>query len=1280
MSAARPNRPRFPFAIAFSLLIAGCSGDGCSCVEPIPGGFPDEQRVDNAIQVRVSDQGIAAVEADPAGLLGGLIGGGGAPGVVEFPVPPSCGDTAVCCPGGTPSPDCGPILIDLNKQGTEADRLEINPVQGADQIDVIVRARVATAMDLPVGASGVNCLVAIDTTASGTESLTLSAQLQLLQDANAGTTRLEVASVTVTDFDDGDIDIKQGDFLCIFGGLAKGTIVDQFVGALEDGVKGAIEDQLCKECPSGDVAECGPNADTCDGNVCMTGSVCLQELGIAGRLSGPALLGSFSPGTQGAMDIYDVAGGYATSNQNGVALGILGGAMPAAADRERCGPRATAPAAVSIPESTFFQGNQRPDTSAPFHWAVGVHEHNLDMLAYAAYDGGMLCLNVGTRTVDLLTSETLAVLFPSFIDLLHGEVGQVVLGLRPQSPPVIELGLGTFTTEGDIDMPLLDITFDDLEIDFFGQVDDQFIRLMTLTADVHLPLNLDVDENGELVPVLGDVDDAFTEIRVTNSEALAESADELASKVPAVLSLALPFLADGLGSFALPELGSLKLEVSEITAVDNESFLAIFGNLVVNQAALARVGTEARLVEVSYPDDDTFRAEAFDRAARPVVELELGGEIAGGGELEWSFRIDEGLWSPYTGRRNVRLSRDSFWLQGRHRIEVRARIVGQPRTTDLTPVVLEPVIDARPPTVRFAQTASDAISVLASDSVSRRALAIEYRLAGGAWRTASGVPAHIDLEGHEAAALEVRVTDQSGNHTTTGPAVIGFHGTASGDSGCSCVAGADPGSRGGALLLLALVCLGLARRWRRAAARLALLAIAGFLPACDCGGSSQPVCAGPDGECAPGEVERGPTGRWSSIAVTADRTVVSAYDETLGDLVLIDVTAEPFTYTAVDGVPLDVPVFDPATYRGGIAGPGPNVGAWTSVALAAGKASISYHDLDGGILRFASETEAGWQSHAVDTDTGGGVVGLYTSLAYDASGVPAIAYMAYGIRDGAGGRKAQLRYARAGTAAPLADSSWTVSVVDEVAISCAGLCDAGDVCAPQSAGGEACVTPTTDCAADCADEEACLAGTCTAIVADPIAHDLPAGTGLFANLGFLPDGRAAIVYYDRVATDLVMQLDESAWTRIELDASTTSDTGMFADMAIDGSGTVHVAYQDALGDQLLYTSWAADMQRAVEVVDDGVRGGDRPHPVGAGAAVLADGTGVSIAYQDGATSDLLLSTRDQSTWTRSDLLTDVHLDGFFTTAAAVAGIRRIASYRYDRAFYPPGELVITTIP
>src|SRR5688572_12623312 len=95
-------------------IAVGCSGDGCSCVQPIPGGFDEAERVPNAIQVRVSDTGLDKIEADPAGIIGGLIGDGMG---LTFPVPDSCGDTnEICCPGGTPQPNCGPIEIDLEPQ------------------------------------------------------------------------------------------------------------------------------------------------------------------------------------------------------------------------------------------------------------------------------------------------------------------------------------------------------------------------------------------------------------------------------------------------------------------------------------------------------------------------------------------------------------------------------------------------------------------------------------------------------------------------------------------------------------------------------------------------------------------------------------------------------------------------------------------------------------------------------------------------------------------------------------------------------------------------------------------------------------------------------------------------------------------------------------------------------------------------------------------------------------------------------------------------------------
>ncbi|HPH66253.1 MAG TPA: hypothetical protein PLF40_10930, partial [Kofleriaceae bacterium] len=99
------------FAVSFVALggLAGC-GNGCSSLEPTPGGFPSNLRTANAAQVRISDTGLAAISADPAALVGGLLGGMG----LAIDVPASCGgNPAVCCPGGNPVSPCGPVTIDL---------------------------------------------------------------------------------------------------------------------------------------------------------------------------------------------------------------------------------------------------------------------------------------------------------------------------------------------------------------------------------------------------------------------------------------------------------------------------------------------------------------------------------------------------------------------------------------------------------------------------------------------------------------------------------------------------------------------------------------------------------------------------------------------------------------------------------------------------------------------------------------------------------------------------------------------------------------------------------------------------------------------------------------------------------------------------------------------------------------------------------------------------------------------------------------------------------------
>jgi hypothetical protein len=137
---------------------------------------------------------------------------------------------------------------------------------------------------------------------------------------------------------------------------------------------------------------------------------------------------------------------------------------------------------------------------------------------------------------------------------------------------------------------------------------------------------------------------------------------------------------------------------------------------------------------------------------------------------------------------------------------------------------------------------------------------------------------------------------------------------------------------------------------------------------------------------------------------------------------------------------------------------------------------------------------------------------------------------------------------------------------------------------------ERCASPSSDCPEECGDGAACVGGTCTPAIADPATYDLPKGVGLHASLLLMPDGRPLVVYYDRSAGDLyAAELVNGAWTNHPLDVGDDADTGMWADALVDDGGTLHVAYQDAVGDRLLYTTWSDGTAGTIEVVDDGVR-------------------------------------------------------------------------------------------
>ncbi len=1218
--------------IAVAFFAMSCSGGGCggcASMQPIPGGFVAAKRHPNAAQLRLATSALAKLEADPATLVGSLLGSGSGP--VTFNIPGNCGaDPQICCVNGMVTPTCGPLNVDLTKHPGDDARLVLAPQANASTLNVTVRMRLKTAQNIPIHET-IACDVSIDTTQGSNPDVEIVIPISFAQDAMAGTTRVVPGTVAINRLESADINLS-GSFACTIASFGVSFLLGTLTSTIATQIKNAITSQTCKKCPMGNVAECGsPFATACTNNVCEEGNQCLQELGLDGRMPASSLFAGFSPGTTGALDLYEVAGGYATTNNNGVALGLLGGMEPGGTPRDRCGPPATEPVTAAIPQSEFFQGNARPDTNVPFDVAIGVHKSQLAQFAFAGYDGGLLCLTIGHSTVSQLTTDTISLLSRSLGHLNADGAAPMAVGLRPQAPPTITLGKNTFMDDGmgmmKLTDPLLDINFKAMEIDFFAAVDEQYIRVFTVVADVDLPIGLQVSGMGQLVPVLGDVSHAFTNLTVKNSDAVTETPAQLAAAFPSILNLVLPQLSSGLPAVSLPAIGPLKLSVVGITSVptthggpDND-FLAIFANLVT-ATPNRPVHTTVEIARVDEPTEQMYRDPTqWAGAPPPSVTLSLGGSAP---DLEWSIRIDDGLWSAWTKSARPTIASRTFWLTGIHKVEVRAREIDQPDTIDETPVVIE--VPFGPATVSV--------------------------------RTGKGGEA-------------------------------GFHGTA-GAAGCACATGGS--SRDAAPFAIAIGMLLFPVRLRRAARnvvrrakRLGGVVIAtaiACLPGCDCGGSKP--CG--DIACMPGDLAHGGLGRWTSIAGDENRVLVATYDEGLGDLVVADAT-NPATlvFTAVDGIPAGAaPTYDPSTYRGGIEDVGPNVGAWTSIALANHTGEVAYQDRDGKALKFALESAPGtWSSYVVDSPNAEEDIGSFASLAIDGSGHPAIAYLAIGVDDGMGHRNTELRLARAGVATP-AMSDWTTSSIAVAAGTCAGLCGTGTTCAaPVTAGDpQSCVAATSDCTTACSTTQVCHAAACLTAVADSALLDIPTGTGLFASLVAMPDGRLAVAYYDRTKRALVLAVESAAnsntFTEVTLDTVTPGDRGMWATAAVDGSGTIHVAYQEALGDQLMYTTWNGT-PGVPEIVDDGQRTGDRTHPVGAAANLfLVNGT-PSVAYQDGLLADLVVASKAGASWQQFAVATGPLLDGFsIAVTTAHGGQTYIAWDQLDPSQSPPNALVVKT--
>lgn len=776
------ERRRLYVSLVVLFFWASCTGggcSGCSSVTAIPGGFSYSRKIDNALQVRLSSSGVAFLEDHGAEIAESFLGESLVQTVSETDVTVGtlCGGGAACTISVT--------MNSLNLTPNAPNLLTIDPL----------RVSVVSSV-MPLQLLGSSCLVTIDTSRGSPGDAGLRADVAFVPDPGSARMGMMLQNPEVIDFSSDDVRIdgeEWYDVACPVASFLLPFFLDRLLSMLTDPIEDAMS-QFCVSCANGEAC---PEQSFCDGSQCIesSGRQCVMSFGEEGRMSLNAALQTFSPGIDAATDFLAWLGGYAAAPNNGLSLGMLGGAL--SDQHDPCVPDVALPSGPAIPISSVLAGNSlalSDGASYPFDVGIGIHKRYLDTFGWAMFDAGALCINLTSDQPQIgafLNSATVGVFF-NLTHLVHDETSlPLILAVRPQEPPTFEIGAGivSYDAEGGavIDEPLITVRMQRLGIDLYALVDQRIVRLARVYSDLALPIALDTDGFGNIIPLVGDVTEAFTNLSAEGTELLVESPEEIAETFPSVFALVGGFLGDVLPPIALPNMQGFELVDPRFHGVESNTLLGIFTQLsfMPPAAAVRPVETTVDVTAIHVPATDAFHAGG---QARPTVDLTVGAEDGALGELEWSWRLDGGLWSVFQRRSQVTIESPALRLQGRHRLEVRARAIGYPRTLDPTPVTADLLIDSIPPDLEV-EIDGDHLQIAGRDNVTSES-DLEFSVVAHDADPTTWQRGAVAVAYPVVGEVTVFVRDEAGNQERRA-----FHGhippVATAESGCSCAVGQE---------------------------------------------------------------------------------------------------------------------------------------------------------------------------------------------------------------------------------------------------------------------------------------------------------------------------------------------------------------------------------------------------------------------------------------------------------------------------------------------------------
>lgn len=389
-------------------------------------------------------------------------------------------------------------------------------------------------------------------------------------------------------------------------------------------------------------------------------------------------------------------------------------------------------------------------------------------------------------------------------------------------------------------------------------------------------------------------------------------------------------------------------------------------------------------------------------------------------------------------------------------------------------------------------------------------------------------------------------------------------------------------------------------------------------------------------------LQPGVVGRFASLAIGSNELLVSAYDESFGDLVVAHYTGQGDLkwYSYVDGVPATGALGgDPNGPRRGLVEPGPDVGQYSSLVVnSRGEPCVAYYDVDNGDLRVAMFDLAagGWSTQIVDADHD---AGRFASMVIDPDGdLLRISYMVSGLSL-AGHDRAELRVATARVPKPLTSNDWQIATVDSSSLldPCGDSCSASQSCV-RDQGQALCRDNATNCSSSCASGQRCVDvdGHSQCLGALPVdMAGLPNGVGLFSQLSHAGD-KDLVVYYDSLQGALKAAYITASGPQSPvlidgdgLDGHSSGDVGQFPSAAyFAAEDLLAIAYQDLTQHRLMLYQGSDLSSGSYSVIADGAAHPPGRSFVGADSRVAFSESGdLFVVYQDSSMMDLKLAKR-----------------------------------------------------